>query len=91
MTPRVLIRYCPKCHWLARAAWYAQELLQSLGDTLGEVALAPSPTAGEFEVYVDDVRVWSRAEDGGFPEAKILKRRVRDLVDPGHDLGHTDR
>ena len=29
--------------------------------------------------------------DGGFPEAKVLKQRVRDQIDPQRDLGHNDR
>ena len=29
--------------------------------------------------------------DGGFPETKELKRRVRDVIDPGRNLGHNDR
>lgn len=29
--------------------------------------------------------------DGGFPETKELKRRVRDVIEPGRDLGHVDR
>ncbi len=36
---RVAIHYCPKCRWLPRAAWVAQELLDSLGEHLAEVAL----------------------------------------------------
>lgn len=35
--------------------------------------------------------LWDRREDGGFPETKELKRRVRDVVEPGRDLGHVDR
>ncbi|OAA58406.1 selenoprotein domain protein [Niveomyces insectorum RCEF 264] len=35
--------------------------------------------------------LWDRARDGGFPETKELKRRVRDAVAPGRDLGHVDR
>ena len=31
-----------------------------------------------------------RARDSGFPEIKILKQRVRDIVAPGRDLGHID-
>jgi hypothetical protein len=34
--------------------------------------------------------LWDRREDGGFPETKELKRRVRDVVEPGRDLGHVD-
>ncbi len=35
--------------------------------------------------------IWERKRDGGFPEAKVLKQRVRDLVWPERDLGHSDR
>ncbi|RYP34507.1 hypothetical protein DL768_011057 [Monosporascus sp. mg162] len=35
--------------------------------------------------------IWDRKVDGGFPEAKELKRRVRDAIEPGRNLGHVDR
>ncbi|KAI2630975.1 Rdx family-domain-containing protein [Hypoxylon sp. NC1633] len=35
--------------------------------------------------------LWDRKTDGGFPETKELKRRVRDAIAPGRDLGHVDR
>lgn len=35
--------------------------------------------------------LWDRKSDGGFPETKELKRRVRDLVEPGRGLGHVDQ
>ncbi|EAA63175.1 hypothetical protein AN2741.2 [Aspergillus nidulans FGSC A4] len=35
--------------------------------------------------------LWDRKRDGGFPEVKELKSRVRNVIDPGRDLGHTDR
>jgi selenoprotein W-related protein len=31
-----------------------------------------------------------RKADGGFPDVKVLKQRVRDRLDPGRDLGHID-
>jgi hypothetical protein len=34
--------------------------------------------------------LWDRKEDGGFPETKMLKQKVRDVVDPGRGLGHVD-
>lgn len=34
--------------------------------------------------------LWDRKTDGGFPETKELKKRVRDIIDPGRDLGHVD-
>ncbi|KAI5465582.1 Rdx family-domain-containing protein [Mariannaea sp. PMI_226] len=35
--------------------------------------------------------LWDRRTDGGFPETKELKRRVRDVVEPHRNLGHVDR
>lgn len=88
--PRVEIVYCRQCRWLMRAAWMAQELLTTFEGDLGEVALIPG-TGGIFEVRLGGRVVWSRAVEGGFPEIKVLKQRVRDAVAPGKDLGHSDR
>lgn len=87
--PRVEIVYCTQCRWLLRAAWLAQELLTTFEQELGEVALRPG-TGGVFEVRAGDTLVWSRAGEGRFPEAKELKQRIRDLIAPGKDLGHSD-
>lgn len=126
--PRLTIAFCTQCRWNLRAAYYAQELLQTFGTTLGEVALVPStggtfiitlthhpiqPENGELgdggrgdsrgqeagkdegqgdgEVGIQRTVIWDRKVDGGFPETKVLKGRVRDLVEPGRALGHTDR
>lgn len=88
--PRVSIRYCTQCQWLLRAAWLAQELLSTFGPDLGEVALVPG-SGGVFEIHCDGQQVWERKADGGFPEAKVLKQRVRDVIDPERSLGHSDR
>lgn len=87
---RITIHYCTQCNWLLRSAWMAQELLQTFGETLGEVALLPG-TGGIFEIRVNDELIWERVRDGGFPGPKDLKQRVRDLTDPERDLGHLDR
>ena len=87
---RVRIVYCTQCHWLLRAGWMAQELLSTFGTDLGEVALVPA-TGGAFRIEVDDDLVWERKRDGGFPDVKALKQRVRDRIDPSRDLGHVDR
>ncbi|GIX27364.1 MAG: hypothetical protein KatS3mg123_1245 [Burkholderiales bacterium] len=88
--PRVEIRYCTQCRWLLRAAWLAQELLTTFESELGEVALIPG-SGGIFEVRVDAELLWSRKDEGRFPEAKELKQRLRDRVAPGKDLGHSER
>lgn len=36
------------------------------------------------------VLLWDRKAEGGFPETKVLKQRVRDHIDPKRDLGHSD-
>ena len=89
MKPRVEIEYCTQCRWLMRAAWMAQELLTTFQDELGEAALIPG-TGGVFEIRTGGATVWSRAVDGGFPEIKELKRRLRDRIAPDKTLGHSD-
>jgi len=88
--PEILITYCTQCQWLLRAAWLAQELLSTFGEDLARVSLEPG-RGGVFRITYDGVQIWERKADGGFPEAKVLKQRVRDLIAPGRDLGHNDR
>ncbi|CDI02111.1 conserved hypothetical protein [Candidatus Competibacter denitrificans Run_A_D11] len=87
---QVSITYCTQYRWLLRAAWLAQELLTTFEEELGEVALRPG-TGGVFEIRVNDALIWSRKEEGRFPEAKEVKQRVRDQVAPDRSLGHSDR
>jgi selenoprotein W-related protein len=89
-SPSVEIRYCTQCRWLLRATWMAQELLTTFDTELGEVSLVPG-TGGVFEVRVEGELIWSRKEQGRFPESKELKQLVRDRVAPDRDLGHSDR
>ncbi|KAK4248428.1 Rdx family-domain-containing protein [Corynascus novoguineensis] len=95
-----IIAYCNS----TRDYMYAQELLSTFSLSLGEVALQPA-TGGVFTVEITTTRtadqgdkaktavviLWDRKTDGGFPETKELKRRVRDVIEPGRDLGHVDR
>ncbi|CEJ89489.1 Putative Selenoprotein domain-containing protein [[Torrubiella] hemipterigena] len=101
--PRIAIQFCTQCKWNLRAAYFAQELLSTFATSLGEVALQPA-TGGIFTVTISTLTVgdaataapthtvlWDRKVDGGFPETKELKRRVRDVIDPKRDLGHVDK
>ncbi len=88
--PTVVITYCTQCNWLLRAGWMAQELLSTFAGDLAMVALAPA-TGGVFRIELDGEEVWERKRDGGFPDVKTLKQRVRDKLDPARDLGHLDR
>lgn len=87
---RVVITYCTQCRWLLRAAWMAQELLTTFADEPVEVTLRPG-TGGVFEIHVGEERIWSRTEQGGFPDIKELKQLVRDRIAPDRGLGHSDR
>ena len=82
-----------------RSAWLMQELLTTFNGTLAEVALVPNHEgSGKFECMLTTATLdeevvyclWSRDVEGAFPEAKELKQRVRDLVDPARNLGHSD-
>lgn len=88
--PSVDIQYCTQCRWLLRAAWYAQELLTTFEDELESVALRPG-AGGVFNVTLGGETIWSRKDEGRFPEAKELKQRIRDRIAPEMDLGHADR
>ncbi|WKD48776.1 SelT/SelW/SelH family protein [Microbulbifer sp. 2205BS26-8] len=89
MKPSVTIHYCVQCNWMLRATWMAQELLSTFADDLQQVALQPG-TGGVFEIRIGENLIWERKRDGGFPGAKTLKRRVRDLLFPDRALGHSD-
>ncbi|OCK82148.1 hypothetical protein K432DRAFT_232201 [Lepidopterella palustris CBS 459.81] len=47
--------------------------------------------AKQAEAEVKKVLLWDRKTEGGFPETKVLKQLVRDHLDPGRDLGHSDK
>ncbi|KYF64373.1 SelT/selW/selH domain protein [Sorangium cellulosum] len=87
--PLVAIRYCPKCRWLTRAAWLAQELLITFPDEI-DVLLSPG-ASGVFDVALDGALIFSRAAAERFPEPKELKQAIRDRIDPERSLGHSDR
>ena len=89
MKPALVIAYCPRCRWLARATWIAQELLTTFSEELGEVVLRPAET-GRFDLILAGEAIFSRQIVGRFPEPKELKQIIRDRIAPGKDLGHSD-
>ena len=97
--PRLSIEYCAKCNWMLRSVWLQQEILTTFDGTIAEVALIPNQEGdGTFECkmmfaegdMLAEQVVWDRKTDGGFPEAKELKQRVRDVISPDDSLGHSD-
>jgi selenoprotein W-related protein len=91
MKPKITIEYCPKCNWLMRSAWMAQELLTTFVEELGEVSLRPSEVSGRFQVFLENDLIFDRKREGHFPEAKELKQIVRDRICPEKSLGHSDK
>ncbi|GAA5218454.1 SelT/SelW/SelH family protein [Corallincola platygyrae] len=87
---KVEIRYCPRCRWLMRAGWVAQELLTTFDEELDSVAIGPGDK-GQFDIWLNGELIWCRKDKGGFPELKPLKQLIRDRVAPARDLGHSDR
>lgn len=91
MKPTITLEYCPKCGWLLRSAWMAQELLTTFTDDVYGVLLQPSEFSGRFSVRVNEEVIFDRKKEGRFPDIKELKQLVRDVVNPEKDLGHSDR
>lgn len=83
------IYYCRQCNWMLRSTWLSQELLQTFSEEINTVSLHPD-TGGRFEVICNGELIWERKRDGGFPEAKVLKQKVRDVIAPDRNLGHSD-
>ncbi|PWN44866.1 hypothetical protein IE81DRAFT_310013 [Ceraceosorus guamensis] len=101
-TPSLIIEFCDRCRWLHRASWVQTELLitfTSGGAVLRSSTLIPmtmDETAGRFRVWIitshnQTICISDRKSEGGFPEVKVLKQRIRDLIAPNHSLGHSDR
>ncbi|MBD0287827.1 MAG: SelT/SelW/SelH family protein [Flavisolibacter sp.] len=91
MKPSIIIEYCPKCGWLLRAAYMAQEILTTFSENIKGVTLQPSEVSGRYTIYVNEEKIFDRKEEGHFPEIKELKQLIRDKVAPEKSLGHSDR
>ena len=87
--PGVTIEYCTQCNWLLRSAWIAQELLTTFSLELGEVTLKPG-VGGIFQISIGNTIIFDRKELGSFPDIKVIKQRIRDIVAPNKSLGHSD-
>jgi selenoprotein W-related protein len=86
---KIEIKYCAQCKWLLRSTWMAQELLTTFDGEVSELSLLPG-SGGIFEVIANNTLVWSRKEQGRFPEIKELKQKVRDIIVPNRNLGCID-
>lgn len=91
MKPVITIEYCPKCGWMLRAAYMAQEFLTTFTDELKSVNLQPSEISGSYKIFIDKEILFDRKIEGRFPEIKELKQLLRDKVAPSKSLGHSDK
>ncbi len=91
MKPVIIIEYCPKCGWLLRAAYIAQELLTTFSNEIYSINLCPSDIGGTYKISIADEVIFDRNKEGNFPEVKELKQRLRDRIAPGKNLGHSDK
>ncbi len=91
MKPIVTIEYCPKCGWLLRAAYMAQELLTTFAEDLKGVTLMPAEVSGRYTISLGEDIIFDRKREGRFPEIKELKQLIRDKINPEKSLGHSDK
>ncbi len=85
----VEIEYCEQCRFILRASWMAQEILMTFGENITTLCLKPS-SGGVFTIRLNDEILFSKKEEGRFPESKEIKQMIRDKVLPDMDLGHSD-
>jgi selenoprotein W-related protein len=91
MKPVITIEYCPKCGWMLRAAYMAQEFLTTFSVELKSVNLQPSEISGAYKIFINEEILFDRKREGRFPEIKELKQLIRDKIAPGKTLGHSDK
>lgn len=85
----VEIEYCAQCRFILRASWMAQEILMTFGENITNLNLKPS-SGGVFTISLDGEILFSRKQEGRFPESKEIKQLIRDRILPDMDLGHSD-
>jgi selenoprotein W-related protein len=67
----------------------AQEILMTFGENITTLCLKPS-SGGVFTIRLNDEILFSKKEEGRFPESKEIKQMIRGKVLPDMDLGHSD-
>lgn len=83
----VVIEYCPKSHWLLRAAYLPQEFLNIFESKLHSLSQKVCKLNGDFHINIDGKKIFDQKKFGGFPEIKELKQFVGDAVAPGKKFG----
>ncbi|MAS00189.1 MAG: selenoprotein [Nitrosomonadales bacterium] len=85
----IKINFCTKCGWLTRASWLSQEFINTFESDISSINLVPDRN-GKFEIRCSNVMIFSRKKEGKFIDLKLMKQRIRDVVNPSMTLGHSD-
>ena len=88
-TYEIEIQFCTQCGWLPRASWMMQEILTTFQDEILSVTLTPK-SGGIFEIFIDKEKIYSRSDFGGFLDITDIIKLIRDKINLGKNLGHTD-
>ncbi|GMI39247.1 hypothetical protein TrCOL_g10207 [Triparma columacea] len=70
--------------------FHERRVSKGLKPLLTSAKVIASDVGGTFIIEVDNVVVWDRGVEGGFPDVKVVKQRIRDVVGENVDLGHSD-
>ncbi|KAI0002995.1 hypothetical protein BJV74DRAFT_814739 [Russula compacta] len=97
----IIIEFVIEVQRLHRATWTSTELFLTFPPpALKSITIVPlnaEDTAGRFRIWLTvtegtpPILVWDRKVEGQFPELKVLKQRIRDHIQPGRSLGHSDK
>ncbi|SHJ91023.1 Rdx family protein [Alicyclobacillus tolerans] len=75
------IEYCTSCGFLSVAMRVAEELLNRYRSGIAKLVFVPHFGDGSFDVYLDDECIFSKHEQGRFPErmeiCEILEPYIR--------------
>lgn len=72
-----------------RASWLSQEFINTCKSDISSVNLVPDSN-GKFEIRCSNILIFSRKNEGKFIDLKLMKQRIRDVVNPSMNLGYSD-
>ncbi len=91
MKPVFNIEYFPKCGWLLRAAYMAQEILTTFSEDVQAVSLQPAEVSGTYTMYINGEVIFDRKTMRRFCEIRELKQIIRNKISPNKIPGHSDK
>ena len=75
--PIITIEYCPKCHWMLKATYMAQEFLTTFTGDIKGVLLLPSEIGDDINLLII-IKCLTGKGSAHFPEIiKELKQMIR--------------